>query len=512
MTDTSISDYNTARPANPQVRGLAVRLRHPSSASTGPTRLLLVCHAQSIIGQTALLGPGNVGLSAQGWEETTALAQWLQATETVDAVLTDSSLRARLTAQAVGQRLGVRLVSIGRMIQEGEPAWTLTPPLLAPDSPDLEESARYTAFSTELVTRIDELLAERWGQTIVVVAEAALIATLVRAVFDAPEMGLAIETTSITELRYADDRWTLRYCNRADHLPRGSALAVSPAQPAGETTPDLAAELAEESRQAALYYSGVAQYLEKNSQATERRSAPQPEVTGKMIQDFAEIPEDYHLLMVGAGSGQLALELAQTGISEVVGVDVSPGMLERAEFARLAAQDKRVKGVNFRLAAAHALPFMDGRFDVALCVHLLHHLAKPLPALREIYRVLPEHGRLIVIDVDGPEDAVKRATQNVIESKRNPCHAALRTQAQWVGLLEQAGFVVKKEKNWQVKRRVKDWLDSVALVGGNRGAVIEMLEASIETDAAGLLVQEEDKELYFQLQVFALLLGKRRDS
>lgn len=512
MADNASLEPIPVPPQNHRVRRTAFQLLRPPAPVSRPTRLLLACHAESVRGQTTHLGPYNVGLSARGWEETTALAHWLQNNESIDVLLADGSLRARLTAQSIGQSLGLTVSPIA-LPGLGEPEWTLTPPLFSPDGSELDQAARYAAYSKEMLEQVERLLVERWGKTVLFVAESVFIATLVRGFMDAPELGIEISTTSITEVRFGDERWSLRYLNCTEHLPRRAHSASSAAAVDGEPSPDVAAELAQESEQAALFYSRVAEYLEKNtSQATERRSATRPEVTGEMIRDFAGLDSESHLLFVGAGSGQLALELAQAGISEVVGVDVSPGMLERAEFARLAAHDQRVKGVNFRLAAAHALPFADGRFDVALCVHLLHHLSRPLPALREIYRVLPDHGKLIVIDVDGAEDAVKRATQNVIESKRNPNHAALRTQSQWVALLEKAGFSVENEMTWQVKRRVDDWLNSAAVDGTNRGAVIEMLEASIETDAAGLLVEQEDDALYFQLQVFALLLRKHADG
>ena len=227
-----------------------------------------------------------------------------------------------------------------------------------------------------------------------------------------------------------------------------------------------------------------------------------------MIYRFGEMEEGCRLLLAGAGSGRLALDLALAGVSEVVGVDVSPGMLEQAEFLRLATQDTRLQGVNFRLAPVHALPFANGRFDVALCVHLLHHLAKPLPALRELYRVLPAHGKLILVEVNGSTDAVKRAAQNAIESKRNPTHATIRTKDQWIALLEQSGFQVEKEQSWVVERSASQWLDSIAVDDATRVAVIEMLEASIETDAAGLHVRRQNDELRFDVPVIALLARK----
>jgi len=186
-------------------------------------------------------------------------------------------------------------------------------------------------------------------------------------------------------------------------------------------------------------------------------------------------------------------------------------MLEKAEFLRLNTRDIRHQRVNFRLAPIHDLPFKNGRFDVALLIHLLHHLADPRPSLAELHRILPAHGRLVVIDIDGLEDAVKRATQNAIEGKRNPSHALLRTGKQLTSLLEESGFRVEKQQRWKVERSASEWLGSIGAEENTRVAVFEMLEASIETDAAGLHVRRQGTDLLFDAHLIALLAQKVAD-
>ena len=45
------------------------------------------------------------------------------------------------------------------------------------------------------------------------------------------------------------------------------------------------------------------------------------------------------------------------------------------------------------------LPLESGSLDIALVVHLLHHVADPTAALAEVARVLRPGGRLVIADV-----------------------------------------------------------------------------------------------------------------
>jgi ArsR family transcriptional regulator len=96
---------------------------------------------------------------------------------------------------------------------------------------------------------------------------------------------------------------------------------------------------------------------------------------------------------LGCGSGRLAATIAPYARS-VVAVDSSPEMLEVAR-ARLSGFDN-VQIVQGRI---EELPLAAASLDLALVVHLLHHVADPSAALAEVARVLRPGGRLVVADV-----------------------------------------------------------------------------------------------------------------
>jgi ubiquinone/menaquinone biosynthesis C-methylase UbiE len=111
---------------------------------------------------------------------------------------------------------------------------------------------------------------------------------------------------------------------------------------------------------------------------------------------------------LGCGSGRLAATIAPYARS-VVAVDSSPEMLDVAR-ARLAA----FANVEIVQGRIEELPLESASLDLALVVHLLHHVEDPTSALAEAARVLRPGGRLVVADVlPHPYDDYRRTMGHV---------------------------------------------------------------------------------------------------
>ena len=109
----------------------------------------------------------------------------------------------------------------------------------------------------------------------------------------------------------------------------------------------------------------------------------------KRAQVLRALAGDGECLDVGCGTGRL---LASVSGGLGVGADVSAGML------RALRREGRGKGVR---AAAEALPFADGRFDLVWSVATLHHLGTPervAGAIREMVRVTRPGGWTVIWD------------------------------------------------------------------------------------------------------------------
>ena len=109
--------------------------------------------------------------------------------------------------------------------------------------------------------------------------------------------------------------------------------------------------------------------------------------------DAAAAGEGSRVLDVGSGPGQVAGTAAARG-AEVVGVDVSPGMVELAQ--------RLHPDVEFHVGDAHRLPHADRSFDAVVANLVMPHLADHPRGVAEMCRVLADGGRLALSTWDAP--------------------------------------------------------------------------------------------------------------
>ena len=105
------------------------------------------------------------------------------------------------------------------------------------------------------------------------------------------------------------------------------------------------------------------------------------------------------VLDAACGTGDLALADVAAGADEVVGIDFSGRMLERARHK--AASIEWVQGDLL------ALPFADGSFDAATVGFGIRNVAEIERALRELRRVLRRGGRLAVLEITTPRGPLR---------------------------------------------------------------------------------------------------------
>ena len=112
---------------------------------------------------------------------------------------------------------------------------------------------------------------------------------------------------------------------------------------------------------------------------------------------LAGITADKSVLDVGSGVGGPARFLAATYGCRVTGVDLSEAFVDAARYL---TERTGLSGlVSFETGSALALPFDDGRFDVALLQHVAMNIADRAGLYREIRRVLKPGGRFATFDV-----------------------------------------------------------------------------------------------------------------
>lgn len=122
----------------------------------------------------------------------------------------------------------------------------------------------------------------------------------------------------------------------------------------------------------------------------------------------APLPQGCAVLDVGAGTGNVAVKLARSGLFErVVAADISRGMLAVAE----AAAERHGCALETVETDMERLPFPDGSFGLVVGCAFLHHLPDPVAFMSEVRRVLAPGAPFIFIGE--PSTVGARITETV---------------------------------------------------------------------------------------------------
>jgi ubiquinone/menaquinone biosynthesis C-methylase UbiE len=182
------------------------------------------------------------------------------------------------------------------------------------------------------------------------------------------------------------------------------------------------------------------------------------------------------VLDVATGTGWAALAAAQAvgAAGQVVGVDISPGMLDQA---RRKAAMAGLTHVEFREGDAQHLDFAPHSFDAVLCALALFFLPDMLAAVREWQRVTTPGGQ-VAFSTSGDTLFQPMGTMFNARLERYgvllPSPQRLRDPAQCRTLLHDAGFEDIEVHTEQLGYYLRDvdayWEDTVAWNGSRGGA------------------------------------------
>jgi sarcosine/dimethylglycine N-methyltransferase len=182
------------------------------------------------------------------------------------------------------------------------------------------------------------------------------------------------------------------------------------------------------------------------------------------LANLARIAASDSVLDIGSGVGGPARFVAASCGCRVVGVDLSEPFVEAARY--LVGRTGQEAVVSFEVASALALPFEDGRFDVALLQHVAMNIADRPALYRQIRRVLKQGGRFGMFDV------VSIGVEPIypLPWARTPATSFLLTAAETREAVESAGFralewsdETEPAKSWAAELRAAGAAPAVGL-------------------------------------------------
>ena len=109
------------------------------------------------------------------------------------------------------------------------------------------------------------------------------------------------------------------------------------------------------------------------------------------------------ILDIATGTGDLAINLAETNATKIIGLDISSGMLEigKAKIKNKALDSK----IEMILADSENMPFEDNTFDAITVAFGIRNFESLENGLKEIYRVLKPNGTFVILETSMPTKA-----------------------------------------------------------------------------------------------------------
>ena len=126
------------------------------------------------------------------------------------------------------------------------------------------------------------------------------------------------------------------------------------------------------------------------------------------------------ILDVACGTGDSTLSIAKAAAagSEVVGVDISEGMMALVEGkAQKAGVADRIR---LQVADGEALPYEDGGFDRVTCAFGIRNFEHKEEGLAEFLRVLRPGGKVVILELSVPQNRLVRWAYDLYFTKMLP--------------------------------------------------------------------------------------------
>jgi len=144
---------------------------------------------------------------------------------------------------------------------------------------------------------------------------------------------------------------------------------------------------------------------------------------------------------LGCGNGEMLASLLGRGEKRLIGVDVSPEMLEQA---RLRLPESR--NLELRIGELEHLPMCEQEVDAALMSMVLYHVSEPERAIREVYRVLSPGGVFLLVDF------LKHNQEQIKDTIGGVWLGFTRQQIS--GWLDRTGFNLKHIESYPVEKKL----------------------------------------------------------
>ncbi|WP_199269650.1 bifunctional demethylmenaquinone methyltransferase/2-methoxy-6-polyprenyl-1,4-benzoquinol methylase UbiE [Formosa sp. L2A11] len=120
----------------------------------------------------------------------------------------------------------------------------------------------------------------------------------------------------------------------------------------------------------------------------------------KKVVELVKNTNPNSVLDIATGTGDLAINLAETNAEKIIGLDISPGMLD---VGKQKIKAKKLEGtIEMILGDSENMPFEDNSFDAITVAFGVRNFETLEKGLAEILRVLKPNGIFVILETSVP--------------------------------------------------------------------------------------------------------------
>lgn len=177
-----------------------------------------------------------------------------------------------------------------------------------------------------------------------------------------------------------------------------------------------------------------------------------------LLVEWLSPQKDWVVLDIATGGGHVAKVLFPH-VNKVFATDLTKPMLETA---RKFLHSEGCLNVDYVLADAENLPFLDASFDAVTCRIAAHHFPHPAQFVTEVSRVLKPGGKFLLIDNVAPPQADRATYLNTLEKMRDKSHVRCASIPEWSAWLTQSDLVILQERESRKSFSFQPWVRRMA--------------------------------------------------
>lgn len=217
-----------------------------------------------------------------------------------------------------------------------------------------------------------------------------------------------------------------------------------------------------------------------------------------------EFRENDRILEVGCENPDLAVALARRS-GYVTGAAISDDSLVTAQKAGL---QSGLHNISFQRMEGDRLPHGDNMFDAVVTQGVLHQVADPANMVREMVRVVKSPGRLVVADLVGAEDQVRREAHAKILAARIGRVVHVLAPSALLALCGAEPLEIAAQSQWDESLTFDQWMPAADFAESDRDKTMRLLVAAGKKKTTDLKIDVSGKSPVLQRRWMMVIAEK----